>query len=936
MKRLLSWSFALTLLCSFVYQSAYAIEDSWDDATKTLTVNSNPVANAYKWNVEIEHLVFGLAVTAIGDSAFAYCDHIQTVALPDYLETIGKGAFANCSDIGTIEITDDVTSIGAHAFDGCSALQTVTVYPYSCALGEGGFDNCSALKYIFVPSGRDGYYKAAANWSAYASKIMVIPTHLQVGQTYNAGTNFDFGEETYFTIGESQANGSVWKTGSIGTFSFVEGNTADSYKMTFTTSVSYYLNGVKKSNTDIAFEVSAEPASFTVLQGAGTLCNPYFFTINTATHNTPMPHIATTDTILNNDDSWDFGCDTYFSYGSQIHSVSGVDSLLIEKGAENFVLRAPNHNVTWQLTDYDPMYLYITGGDGTEQNPYALAAGDVATGVARETFTIPARTDDGCGNQTFTGEDISIKGTTCADLPAGMVVTTSTSYTGISTEIRLDNLLEDTIAGLICIVEGTGSIKAQALKREGTALPDYVNIGSQTRVGNVITFTDLNEPVLYLKPDEGEVLVKKISVLFRKTPHKTRLVFNPCADSFEVGNILITNNAACSMDYMTFNADGQTITIEATDSATLLSIKMHCKETVDVSAEHFVVPDGVSKVLSNKVLLLENINATSLTITFRPVSSYRSARFDYALVTTTEPDWTRTQALTQHMDPTISLLASEAGTTALDEKPQNLFDGQTWTKWCSKKSNAYKYGILVFRTAASFIMDNYTLVTSGITSLVPNNRWLSWDVYGGTFGSDQAAHDAIEQNEGWTLLHSIEKDSLLLPENNAASLYTFENSTPYKYYRLKVNRIVEDTMDVSTHFQNQEMAEMRFSDRDLPITVKGFKGEYDGAAHGITVEPARTVENFSVAYSEDGENYVSTPLTYTAEGQYIVYFRITTPGFDTLEGMSGVRITHKDTPTTIDPVTGNPSPVTLKVIKNGQLYIIRDGKTYNVQGAVVK
>ena len=38
----------------------------------------------------------------------------------------------------------------------------------------------------------------------------------------------------------------------------------------------------------------------------------------------------------------------------------------------------------------------------------------------------------------------------------------------------------------------------------------------------------------------------------------------------------------------------------------------------------------------------------------------------------------------------------------------------------------------------------------------------------------------------------------------------------------------------------------------------------------------------------------------------------------------------------IDSVTGNPSPVTLKVLRNGQLFIIRDGKTYNAQGALVR
>ena len=39
----------------------------------------------------------------------------------------------------------------------------------------------------------------------------------------------------------------------------------------------------------------------------------------------------------------------------------------------------------------------------------------------------------------------------------------------------------------------------------------------------------------------------------------------------------------------------------------------------------------------------------------------------------------------------------------------------------------------------------------------------------------------------------------------------------------------------------------------------------------------------------------------------------------------------------IDPVTGNPSPVTHKFLRNGVLYILRpDGKTYNTLGAEVR
>jgi hypothetical protein len=33
-----------------------------------------------------------------------------------------------------------------------------------------------------------------------------------------------------------------------------------------------------------------------------------------------------------------------------------------------------------------------------------------------------------------------------------------------------------------------------------------------------------------------------------------------------------------------------------------------------------------------------------------------------------------------------------------------------------------------------------------------------------------------------------------------------------------------------------------------------------------------------------------------------------------------------------ESVTGNPSPVTLKLLRNGQLYIIRNDKVYTITG----
>lgn len=47
-------------------------------------------------------------------------------------------------------------------------------------------------------------------------------------------------------------------------------------------------------------------------------------------------------------------------------------------------------------------------------------------------------------------------------------------------------------------------------------------------------------------------------------------------------------------------------------------------------------------------------------------------------------------------------------------------------------------------------------------------------------------------------------------------------------------------------------------------------------------------------------------------------------------------VEHTDTTTDMETVTGNPSPVTQKLIENGQLIIIKNGVRYNAQGQLIK
>ena len=65
-------------------------------------------------------------VTSIGKKAFAFCDPLTSITIPDSVKSIGWKAFLDCESLKEICIPNSVTSIGRHAFDGCDSLLSFT------------------------------------------------------------------------------------------------------------------------------------------------------------------------------------------------------------------------------------------------------------------------------------------------------------------------------------------------------------------------------------------------------------------------------------------------------------------------------------------------------------------------------------------------------------------------------------------------------------------------------------------------------------------------------------------------------------------------------------------------------------------------------------------------------------------------------------------
>ncbi len=76
----------------------------------------------YRYGGNALHIEVPPQVTAIADSAFAYCSFLESVTLPDGLIHIGEEAFRGCFGLRALTIPAAVTSIGRAAFAGCHPL----------------------------------------------------------------------------------------------------------------------------------------------------------------------------------------------------------------------------------------------------------------------------------------------------------------------------------------------------------------------------------------------------------------------------------------------------------------------------------------------------------------------------------------------------------------------------------------------------------------------------------------------------------------------------------------------------------------------------------------------------------------------------------------------------------------------------------------------
>ena len=135
-------------------------------------------------NLVIPSTIEGYPVTAIDKWAFANCENLTMLTIPDSVTTIGYGAFYWCENLAIATIGDGVTALPSSVFSNCWSLSMVEMGDNVTSIGEYAFEFCTLIS-ITLPTGVSHIgYNALGG---YDNRVGAI--HVQPGNPYFASVD---------------------------------------------------------------------------------------------------------------------------------------------------------------------------------------------------------------------------------------------------------------------------------------------------------------------------------------------------------------------------------------------------------------------------------------------------------------------------------------------------------------------------------------------------------------------------------------------------------------------------------------------------------------------------------------------------------------------------------------------------------------------------
>ena len=117
------------------------------------------------------------SVTTIGDSAFMFCNSLTSINIPNSVTTIENSAFGGCKSLTSINIPNSVTTIENWAFGGCASLTNINIPNSVTTIGWRAFSCCKSLTSINIPNSvtriEDGAFENCEDLPSYIKSDII-------------------------------------------------------------------------------------------------------------------------------------------------------------------------------------------------------------------------------------------------------------------------------------------------------------------------------------------------------------------------------------------------------------------------------------------------------------------------------------------------------------------------------------------------------------------------------------------------------------------------------------------------------------------------------------------------------------------------------------------------------------------------------------------
>ena len=97
-------------------------------------------------------VVIGDGVQQIGEETFYGCTSLTSIVMPNSVTNIGLRAFNGCTALTSIVIPSSVTAIENLAFAGCTSLASIAISYGVISIGSYAFSGCTGLTSITIPN----------------------------------------------------------------------------------------------------------------------------------------------------------------------------------------------------------------------------------------------------------------------------------------------------------------------------------------------------------------------------------------------------------------------------------------------------------------------------------------------------------------------------------------------------------------------------------------------------------------------------------------------------------------------------------------------------------------------------------------------------------------------------------------------------------------